>query len=435
MILIDSFSIYRMSSNLIEVEAISDDHRLQRQDANPRSLRDLSKKNQKEESQFTHWVITWNNAHAKIDGMTVDNTRAFLWRFFDFQLSLGIKYMVWALEKGATGTEHYQIYLQVKVKKRWVVMKNKLRPKGMWVAPAVDPKNARDYILREGDHVDKDKNAGGQAGLIEGPWEHGTFEKPSQGSRTDLNNMTQMVISGSSMREIALSDPATFVKYHGGIQKLTEVLAVQKRSTMTKLFIYTGVPGSGKSHKAFEEAREYLGTHNLPGDVYVWRQPTKLGDKIWFHGYQNERVMVIDEFYGTVDINFFKLMVDKYPLTVEVKNGHKDFLVEAIWITSNKPWTSWWGVEALSDIQRAAIERRITKVEEFTTVYREPAQQADFIDEDLPLITIHGDMEGQEPESITHYTPATQDVDAAMFERLADLRREWNGLDCFGNDL
>lgn len=79
-----------------------------------------------------------------------------------------LKYVIWALEKGASGTPHYQGYLElVKKSKSAALIKNKARPLGMWISPAKGTAaESFAYISHTGKHI-------GKAGLLGGPWEKG----------------------------------------------------------------------------------------------------------------------------------------------------------------------------------------------------------------------------------------------------------------------
>lgn len=303
--------------------------------------------------QFKVWVLTVNNPTTTASEFNqAVNDR------------VPLKYMAIVKEQGDSGTPHYQVYMETLKKQRLQTMKNKLRPLGVWIEPCRGGDKGRDYVMRTGDHT-------GKQGLLEGPWEFGEYVK-HQGQRSDLDAVAAMVVKGDSLKQIATANPTSFMRFHGGIKALKAVLGDTKRSWMTELHIITGVPGSGKSHTASDEAHKYLVDNNLPGDVYFWTAPTKNADKVWFNGYDGERVMVINDFYGTMDIDVFKNLVDKWPYRVEVKNGSTEFLAKAIWITSNAGWTTWWGDKLLSNINnRAAIQRRISSERVFNNVYQE----------------------------------------------------------------
>lgn len=312
------------------------------------------------ESQYSKWVLTFNNPDSKYDGAGCD-----LHNWIGERID--ITYMAWCKEQGSSGTPHFQIYLETKGKLRWNSIKNKVSPLGLWVAPSRDSEKGREYCMHEGKHKDK-------GGMTEGPWEHGTFKGATQGKRNDLHSMAKLVQSGKSLFEVSEADPSTFIKFHGGIKALQALQPQERRSWMTKLIIYSGIPGSGKSHMAKEEADKYI--ESTGGEVYYWTAPATKTDKIWFNGYTGQKAVIINDFYGTLDIDIFKNLIDKYPFRVEIKNGSCEWLAETVWITSNQGWKSWWPEKLMSNkFNTAAIERRIYFQKEFTEVYVEPCRR------------------------------------------------------------
>lgn len=315
------------------------------------------------ESQYKNFIFTWNNPDVSEDNQFKG---ANLWLYFRSKQHLDIKYMAWSYEVGQSGTPHYQGFIQIKNKMRLKTMRAKFNNASIWVAAAMSPSQARKYCLHLGEFSEKE--------LVhdDAIWEHGKWDEPAQGKRTDLASVTDMIVKGSTIREVALADPSTFVKFHSGLAKLEAIMKLKTRTTMTQLYIYWGKAGTGKSHRAREEALEYLSLNGIDEEPYYMVAPAKKTEKTWFHGYEGEACVIIDDFYGTIGIDQMKNLIDKYPCKVEVKNGHKQWLAQRVWITSNQPWESWWGVELMRGDNKAAIQRRITAVEEMNERYQEP---------------------------------------------------------------
>lgn len=317
-------------------------------------------------SQYKNWVFTWNNPDVSEDNQYKG---ANLWMYFRSRQHLDIKYMAWSYEVGESGTPHYQGFIMLKNKMRKSTMRAKFNNASIWVDAAMSAHQARKYCLHQEEFKDK--------ALVHNDdvWEFGKWEEvaPSQGKRTELSSVTDMIMKGSSLKEAAQADPATFVKFHSGLSKLESMFQMKKRSWMTELFIYWGKAGSGKSHRAREEALAYLHqTGSISDeDIYYCSAPAKKTDKMWMHGYEGESCVIIDDFYGTIGIDVMKNLIDKYPCKVEVKNGHRQWLARKVWITSNQPWESWWGVELMRGDNKKAIERRITSIIEMNDVYQE----------------------------------------------------------------
>ncbi len=107
--------------------------------------------------------------------------------------------------------------------------------------------------------------------------------------------------------------------------------------------MYWGDTGSGKSHRAWEEAGD---------DAYSKDPLTK-----WWDGYQGQTNVVIDEFRGVVAVSHLLRWFDKYPCSVETKGGKQPLCAKNIWITSNLAPTAWY--PELDAESFRALERRL----------------------------------------------------------------------------
>lgn len=276
----------------------------------------------------------------------------------------GIKAAVWSYEVGESGTPHVQGYLQLASKCKWPALRNKLRPIGAWCAPAKGSASQNnDYICHTGNHSDK-------PGLVKGPWTYGELKMSGPGSRTDIDGLCAAIKKGDSLKKLANDHTSTMLKYFNNAQKLSSLLNTKVRDFMTELYIYTGVAGSGKSHAAFKEACDFLKAQGLDEQPYYLMVPASKSIPLWFQDYVGQSVVIIDDFYGSIDIDFFKRLIDKYPLTVNLKNGSAQFLAKRVYVTSNVGWRNWWGAELLANKENeSAIERRIFVNKIFTEKY------------------------------------------------------------------
>lgn len=96
------------------------------------------------------------------------------------------------------------------------------------------------------------------------------------------------------------------------------------------VYAYIGKTGSGKTYKAI--------TENAGNYFKLTCHDTNLS----FDGYNGEKVLIIDEFYGWIKYNFFLQVLDVYKLCIPVKGGFTyDQLIKVI-ITSNKAVSEWY---------------------------------------------------------------------------------------------
>lgn len=173
------------------------------------------------------------------------------------------------------------------------------------------------------------------------------FEIPKkQGRRTDITRIQRRIDAGESMVEIARDNFGSFIRYHRGFERY-RLLVSESRSFKTKVIIYWGPSGTGKTKKAGEE------------NPNAYWMPQQTGDKLWFDEYAGEDTIIWDEFYGQCPWNVLLKLCDRYPLKVQVKGGYVNWAPKTIIFTSNVHWTEWYNWELHPQMKKEALERRI----------------------------------------------------------------------------
>lgn len=177
------------------------------------------------------------------------------------------------------------------------------------------------------------------------------------------------------------------------------------------MFCYIiGIGGSGKSYSAHAEAKAYLAANNIDEEPYDLMLPSK-GDKLWFEDYMGESVVIIDEFYGQIDIDKFKNLIDEHPCKVNVKNGFAQFLAKRVYVTSNTKWQNWWPTELMKNKNNIwAIQRRITLEKTFEHVWM-PA---------IHPVTVLGASNDPDDDTAS-YTPIRSDAMLVGANTLSEL--------------
>jgi len=122
--------------------------------------------------------------------------------------------------------------------------------------------------------------------------------------------------------------------------------------------VYWGITGSGKSHRAFEEAE-------ASGSFYVKGPTTK-----WWDSYRGEKTVIIDEFRGVIGIEHLLKWLDKYPCYVEEKGGQLPLQATKFIICSNLDPRQWYSTVDLAT--QDALRRRFTTCLEFAFPYNVP---------------------------------------------------------------
>lgn len=149
---------------------------------------------------------------------------------------------------------------------------------------------------------------------------------PKQGERTDLNEVKDRIVAGTTVDEICMEDPMIYHQYGRTLNHIEDiVLRMKHRTEMTKGIWYWGTTGVGKSHKVYEDYD--------PKKCYNWKS-----DNGWWDGYTGQEIVIINEYRGGQP-SFAELLclVDKWPY--EVKRRGKEpapFLAKELRITSSQ---------------------------------------------------------------------------------------------------
>lgn len=273
------------------------------------------------------WCFTWNNPDGLIDwARTKDDDGE--------ALVTHVRYAVYQLEVGDNGTEHFQGYVEFDRSVRLSHCRRVLSCHWGKKYAHSTREQARAYAMKEDTRID-------------GPWEYGSFAEGGQGKRSDLDRVAEMVKDGKDLKQIALENPATFMRYHGGIARYMEVTLELHRNWPMEFELWYGGSGFGKSTLAASE---------FP-DAY-WKQPGE-----WWDGYTGQSVVIIDEFKGWLPAILINRLADATPLKVTVKGAMREFTARRVLIISNFLPHDWYTKE---QVCLDAIRRRFTRILHWT---------------------------------------------------------------------
>ncbi|QIK03941.1 replication-associated protein [Northern red-backed vole stool-associated circular virus 117] len=245
-----------------------------------------------------------------------------------------VKFVIGQIERGhETEHAHLQFYIQLSGRKTLTQLKKLVNASAHWEPARGSPDQCIEYCSKEDTRV-------------AGPWQAGQPLYP--GHRSDLDRAAEMIDNGASLREVAGECKATFIRYHAGLKAYMNLMkAGQPRDLMKdgpEVWVFWGATGTGKSHRAFT---------SWPG---AYRKITS--DK-WWDGYHGQETVIFDDFKGSsMKLHDFQLVIDKYPLDVEVKGGVIPLSATRYVFTSNKHPREWYSENADPD---GSVMRRINE--------------------------------------------------------------------------
>ncbi len=246
-----------------------------------------------------------------------------------------VRYCVYQLEEGDSGTLHYQGYIELFAATILRTVKAIIGGNPHVERRRGTRDEAREYAMKEDTRVD-------------GPWETGTWRSSGVGSRTDLTTACE-VVATDGMTACALAHPTTFVKYHRGLgayqQRVQSVDMPNLRPVQVILLI--GPTGTGKTFDSYED---------YP-DCYV-----KPDGGSWFDQYEGQETVLIDDFSGgesQTPLPYLLKILDGYRMLLPVKGAFVHKLYSRVILTTNVHpfnWYNWHGREA----QYPALQRRFS---------------------------------------------------------------------------
>lgn len=281
----------------------------------------------KQAAAAKHWCFTLNDAEDNLEYTDVIE----IW-------GPHCDYMVFQEEQGEEGTKHYQGYAEFKEAKRLtaiVAIAKHFKPH--WEKRKGKPADARNYCMKEDTRV-------------AGPWEVGEWKGAKQGKRSDLEPVAEMIKQRKTQKEIFEEYPVPTLRCFNAIQNARQMYRPKRDPNVPfTVTLIVGLPGTGKTQTFWEKAGEE-----------GWEVPVS-GRDLWFTGYNGEKNVLIDDFYGNIGLTQFLKILDKYPISCPSKGSHVWWMPDNICVTSNgHPW-QWYDYENRQD-SYAALKRRFHHV-------------------------------------------------------------------------
>jgi len=185
---------------------------------------------------------------------------------------------------------------------------------------------------------------------IDGPWEEG--EPPSQGKRSDLVAVINDITEGKDIVALCKDHPIPMMKYSRGIQFVQNMLMFKDRIDAPKVYWIWGATGTGKTSHVFKKW--------AVDEIYV-KDHTQ-----WWDGYNQQKVILIDDFDGRWPYRDFLRLLDRYPYRGQVKGSYICINSPYIYITCEFPPTEIFKIEFGDKEEKEnhinQVLRRLTKI-------------------------------------------------------------------------
>lgn len=274
-----------------------------------------------------------------------------------------VKYAIFQLEVGETGTPHFQGYVEFTKPRTMAWCQNHLL-RGHYEKRRGTRAQAKDYASKEETRT-------------EGPWEVGEWRAASQGRRTDIDSAAS-TLKERGLQAVVEEHLTEFIKFSRGFNEAASRLAQRFRDQAPKVYLLFGDPGCGKTR--------YVVDNHTESDLYIHEPGSK-----WFDGYESHPVLLLDDFAGSSSgfrLDYTLRLLDRYSLRLPIKGSHVYLVAKKIYITTNihpYQWFSWNERE----IQYRALARRIHHVICFNA-----EQRPYYADRDAFFGLPHGPMPG-----------------------------------------
>lgn len=243
-----------------------------------------------------------------------------------------VRYAIFGHEVGDSGTPHLQGYAELVKPIRCTGFKKATSKKAHVEVAYGNRLQARDYCKKDGKFE-----------------EFGNWESGGQGTRNDIKDVMDAIKTGIEPLKVCEDFPETVARYHNFFDKYTAL--VQKEATKgirkVETFVFIGDAGSGKTRAVYE----------YDPNVFM----VNSGETFPFDGYNDEKTICLDDFYGGIKYHELLRILDIYRLKVNVKGSHRYANWNRVYITSNEPPEEWYSVGLTP-----ALERRLTYIKHFT---------------------------------------------------------------------
>nr|WAE42409.1 MAG: replication associated protein [Cressdnaviricota sp.] len=262
-----------------------------------------------------------------------------------YELPHGCRFLIYQVEVAPTSNQvHLQGYVYTNTWERLSFVRRLFDGRAHW-------EKARGNAAQNIAYCSKEESA------VAGPFTFG--DPPHQGSSAKLEEAITALKDGATLASVAFDYSQQWALHYRGFESLRRML-LPPVPAWRELYVQWmwGTTGVGKTRAAYA----------IDPSLYCVR-----GDGTWWDGYEDQKTILFDEFYGQIKMQDMLRWLDGYPVALPVKGG----FTEARWLhviltsnvdpkgadKSNGQGGYEWNVYAkVPDEIRAAFFRRVNDI-------------------------------------------------------------------------
>jgi len=261
---------------------------------------------------------------------------------FTDPLGHGLVFACGQQERGEGGFEHWQVFLQFRARVRLHQVKAAVGDNTAHCESRKGtPSQARDYCR---------KSDTGVAGTY---WEGGDL----RGAKVNhMDEIKDAMDKGADVLTLMRDHFATWTRCEKACDRYIQARDSLRASTWcpAKVELHWGVSGTGKTRYCMDVITAQHG-----GVCY------RKNSGVWWDGYSGQKVVLFDDYDGTIPIDTLLQVLDGYGrgVLMPIKGSHINVWARTFYFTSNRCLDSWY--PHATPEQLAGLRRRFTAVREY----------------------------------------------------------------------
>jgi len=223
--------------------------------------------------------------------------------------------------------------------------------------PVAKDNGASDYVHKVTSRYEPSR---GDSRLHQAEW--GTYKRtgrPPGAAAQMQRDAVERVVAKESLKRIAEAEPEAWVNKSRGLTDLYYRLWCSKPRFLTnlpKVTVHYGKTGTGKSHTAFHK---YLTPEGEFDDTECFCKSAAMAQ--WWDGYSGQKHCIIEEFRAQIPFHELLVLLDKYPLTFQIKTTSCQCQIEEFIITSPVHPSEWYPTLESNAGKMDQLKRRLTE--------------------------------------------------------------------------